>query len=234
MHTVTAYAHGNRNFDLRRSPAGSRRRPTDRVGRQSRSRELGRFLWGSSLPGKGTRPAAHLYCYLQSSHYLFCFTNTSRSKEHRSFLRRVAMAARFHGQQRPSLAIAHRRSDLKSFSRSRVLCSLSMDGPDGQGHRRRWHMCCSNACSSAGACSAGACETSLHHTGDYMQAVYIIWHRLQAAGPRLPPHQIMKQCSTCVSCALRYRSGTCLYAKIFLNQSLSTRHHTPHGHGQLL
>ena len=95
-------------------------------------------------------------------------------------------------------------------------------------------MCCSNACSSAGACSAGACETSLHHTGDYMQAVYIIWHRLQAAGPRLPPHQIMKQCSTCVSCALRYRSGTCLYAKIFLNQSLSTRHHTPYGRGQLL
>ena len=51
-----------------------------------------------------------------------------------------------------------------------------MDGPDGQGVIGSG-MRCSNAWSSAGACA-----TSLHHTADYMQAVYIIWHRLQAAG----------------------------------------------------
>ena len=38
----------------------------------------------------------------------------------------------------------------------------------------------------------------------------------------------------CVSCALRYRGDMCLYANIFLNQSLPTRHHTPRGRGQLL
>ena len=60
MHTVTAkLAYSNRNFDLRRAPAGSRRRPTDRVGRQSRSRELGRFLWGSSF-GNTRGPEEHL------------------------------------------------------------------------------------------------------------------------------------------------------------------------------
>ena len=37
-----------------------------------------------------------------------------------------------------------------------------------------------------------------------------------------------------VSCTLRYRGGMCLYANIFLNQSLPTRHHTPRGRGQLL
>ena len=67
-----------------------------------------------------------------------CQIETTSSEEHRSFLRRGAMAARFHGQQRWAVAIAHRRSDLNCFSRSRVLCSSSVDGPDGQG-RRRWY-----------------------------------------------------------------------------------------------
>ena len=65
-----------------------------------------------------------------------------------------------------------------------------MDGPDGQGHRRR-RMCCSNAWSSAGA---GA--TSLHQTAGCMLSADIICCCLQAAGPRERPQQIMKQCST--------------------------------------
>ena len=140
------------------------------------------------------------------------------------------MAARFHGQQRWAVAIAHRRSDLNCFSQSRVLCSSSVDGPDGQG-RRRWRMRCSNAWNSAGACA-----TSLHHTAGCTLATCIIWHRLQAAGPRRRPQQIVKQCSThvCLVCALRYRGDMCLYANIFSNQSLPTRHHTPRGRGQLL
>ena len=128
--------------------------------------------------------------------YSVCQIETTSSEEHRSFLRRGAMAARFHGQQRWAVAIAHRRSDLNCFSRSRVLCSLSVDGPDGQG-RRRQRMRCSNAWNSAGACA-----TSLHHTAGYMHATCIIWHRLQAAGPRRRPQQIVKQCSThvCLVC----------------------------------
>ena len=68
--------------------------------------------------------------------YSVCQKVTASSEEHRSFLRRGAMAARFHGEQRRAVAIPHRRSDLNCFSRSRVLCSLSVDGPDGQGHRQ--------------------------------------------------------------------------------------------------
>ena len=128
--------------------------------------------------------------------YPVCQIETPSSEEHRSFLRRGAMAARFHGEQRRAVAIPHRRSDLNCFSQSRVLCSSSVDGPDGQG-RRRWRMRCSNAWNSAGACA-----TSLHHTAGCTLAACIIWHRLQAAGPRLRPQQVMKQCSThsCLVC----------------------------------
>ena len=92
------------------------------------------------------------------------------------------MAARFHGQQRWAVAIAHRRSELKSFNCWRVLCSLSMDGPDGQG-RHRQRMRCSNAWNSAGACA-----TSLHHTAGCTLAACIIWHRLHALNSR---HRIL-------------------------------------------
>ena len=67
MHTVTAkLAYSNRNFDLRRAPAGSRRRPTDRVGRQSQSRDLGRFLWGSSS-GKSGSPGGYVSSFVSTS-----------------------------------------------------------------------------------------------------------------------------------------------------------------------
>ena len=94
-----------------------------------------------------------------------------------------------------------------------------------------------------GALSAGACATSLHQPAVCMLAAYIISHRMQAARPRLRPKKIMKQCSTHASvlCALWYgipyhRGGMpCVCMSIFsFKQSLSTRHHTPYGRGQLL
>ena len=86
----------------------------------------------------------------------------------------------------------------------------------------RWRMRCSNAWNSAGACA-----TSLHHTAGYMQATCIIWHRLQAAGPRRRPQQIMKQCSThaCLVCFAVSRWHV-LVLKCFLKPV--THHTSPH------
>ena len=52
---------------------------------------------------------------------------------------------------------------------------------------------------------------------------------------RIDHEAVLHACVSRVLCALRYlRGGMCLYVNILLNQSLSTRHHTHHGHGQLL
>ena len=92
---------------------------------------------------------------------------------------------------------------------------------DGQGLRRR-RMRCSNAWSSAGACA-----TSLHHTAGCTLAACIIWHRLQAAGPRLRPQQVMKQCST-HSCLVCFAVPRChvFVCKCFLKPV--THHASPH------
>ena len=96
-----------------------------------------------------------------------------------------------------------------------------MDGPDGQG-RRRQRMRCSNAWNSAGACA-----TSLHHTAGCTLATCIIWHRLQAAGPRRRPQQIVKQCSTHV-CLVCFAVPRChvFVCKCFLKPV--THHASPH------
>ena len=149
-----------------------------------------------------------------------CQIETTSSEEHRSFLRRGAMAARFHGQQRWAVAIAHRRSDLNCFSRSRVLCSSSVDGPDGQG-RRRWRMRCSNAWNSAGACA-----TSLHHTAGCTLSVHNLasiassW----AASSSAAGHEaVLYAFVSRVLCGAAVRRGVmCLY-QVFSKTSHSPR-----------
>ena len=120
-----------------------------------------------------------------------CSFVTTRTKVHRSFLRRAAMRC----DRRSAPALLQTRSTVKERPQKLQPLANTVFLEHG---RTRWprtpqaaHVLQQYAWSSAGA---GA--TSLHQTAGCMLAADIICCCLQAAGPRERPQQIMKQCST--------------------------------------